>query len=251
MTDPAAQLAFLRAQRAAATDPAARAMFDTLIASLEAQQPKYQWQDAPLPARSHSQQIGGYASIQAAIAGDVYGDIYLVGERTESTKVLLKGYLRWMASQCGQLPLRGVREQRTAADDDSLASTLAPLSSMFLCAPATNARAMLSSVQLVAETLDRRLRNTSSERWPLILAADEFTNLMRGELAEPLAALIERIAQEGRKVLVFALVSGQVWTAERTGGSALRDSLASCYVHCMKRRQANHLLQLGDELPEA
>ncbi len=41
-----------------------------------------------------------------------------------------------------------------------------------------------------------------------------------------------------------------MWTAERTGGSALRDSLASCYVHRMKRRQANHLLQLGDELPE-
>jgi hypothetical protein len=83
-----------------------------------------------------------------------------------------------------------------------------------------------------------------------VIAADEFTSLMRGDLAEPLAALIERIAQEGRKVLCFALVSGQVWTAERTGGSALRDSLASCYVHRMKRRQANHLLQLGDELPE-
>jgi hypothetical protein len=159
--------------------------------------------------------------------------------------------VRFLAAQSA---LHGARwvllDPHADTGDDSLAGTLAPLSSTFLCAPATNARAMLSSVQLVAETLDRRLHNTSSERWPLVLAADEFTSLMRGELAEPLAALIERIAQEGRKVLVFALVSGQVWTAERTGGSALRDSLASCYVHRMKRRQANHLLQLGDELPE-
>lgn len=159
--------------------------------------------------------------------------------------------VRFLAAQSA---LHGARwvllDPHAEAGDDSLAGTLAPLSSTFLCEPATNGRTMLASVQLVADTLDRRLSNKSSDRWPLILAADEFTSLMRGSLAEPLAKLIERIAQEGRKVLVFALVSGQVWTAERTGGSALRDSLASCYVHRMKRRQANHLLQLGDELPE-
>lgn len=159
--------------------------------------------------------------------------------------------VRFLAAQSA---LHGARwvllDPHADAGDESLAGTLAPLSSTFLCAPAVDHRAMLNSVQLVADALDRRLSNKSSERWPLILAADEFTSLMRGDLAEPLAALIERIAQEGRKVLVFALVSGQVWTAERTGGSALRDSLASCYVHRMKRRQANHLLQLGDELPE-
>lgn len=159
--------------------------------------------------------------------------------------------VRFLAAQSA---LHGARwvllDPHADAGDDSLAGTLAPLASTFLCAPAIDGRAMLTSVQLVADALDRRLSNKSSDRWPLILAADEFTSLMRGDLAEPLAALIERIAQEGRKVLVFAMVSGQIWTAERTGGSALRDSLASCYVHRMKRRQANHLLQLGDELPE-
>jgi formylglycine-generating enzyme required for sulfatase activity/energy-coupling factor transporter ATP-binding protein EcfA2 len=71
---------------------------------------------APPAPRSHSQQIGGYATIQQAIAGDVHGDIYIVGERAESTRVLLAGYMRWLASQCGQLPLRGVREQKSATD---------------------------------------------------------------------------------------------------------------------------------------
>ncbi len=49
---------------------------------------------------------------------------------------------------------------------------------------------------------------------------------------------------------MFAMLAGQVWTAERAGGTPLRDALASCYVHRIKRRQANMLLQLGDELPE-
>jgi formylglycine-generating enzyme required for sulfatase activity len=66
--------------------------------------------------RSHSQHIGGYATIQQAIAGDIHGDIYIVGERAESTKSLLAGYLRWLISRCGQLPLRGVREQMSATD---------------------------------------------------------------------------------------------------------------------------------------
>jgi formylglycine-generating enzyme required for sulfatase activity len=70
----------------------------------------------PTTSRIHIQHIREYTSIQAAIAGDVHGDIYIVGDRAQSTKVLLAGYLRWLASQCGQLPLRGVREQKTAAD---------------------------------------------------------------------------------------------------------------------------------------
>lgn len=159
--------------------------------------------------------------------------------------------VRFLAAQSA---LHGARwvllDPHADAGEDSLAGTLAPLASTFLCAPAVQHRAMLESVKLVNDELDRRLASRSAERWPLILAADEFTSLMRGDLAEPLAGLVEKIAQEGRKVLVFAMISGQIWTAERTGGSALRDSLASCYVHRMKRRQANHLLQLGDELPE-
>jgi hypothetical protein len=159
--------------------------------------------------------------------------------------------VRFLAAQSALHAARWVLlDPHADAGDDSLAGTLAPLSNTFLCAPAMQPHAMLESVRLVADELDRRLAGRSAERFPLVIAADEFTSLMRGALAESLAALIERIAQEGRKVLVFALVSGQVWTAERTGGSALRDSLASCYVHRMKRRQANHLLQLGNELPE-
>ncbi|MBK9713381.1 MAG: SUMF1/EgtB/PvdO family nonheme iron enzyme [Kouleothrix sp.] len=108
MSDLATQLDFLRALRDAAPDAAARAMFEQLIAEKEAA--------APPAARGHTQHISGYATIAAAVAGDVHGDLYIVGERTHSARQLLAGYLRWLASQCGLLPLRGVREQKTATD---------------------------------------------------------------------------------------------------------------------------------------
>ena len=110
MTNPTDQLAFLRAQRDAAPDAATRAMFDALIAEKEAAVP-------PTASRTHTQHIPAYTTIAAAIAGDVHGDIYIVGsERTASTTALLAGYLRWLASYCGQLPLRGVKEQKAASD---------------------------------------------------------------------------------------------------------------------------------------
>jgi formylglycine-generating enzyme required for sulfatase activity len=112
MTDLDSQLAFLRVQRDAAPNASSRAMFEQLIATLEQQAPTAEAH----PSRAHILHIREYTSIQAAIAGDVHGDIYIVGERSQSTKVLLAGYLRWLASQCGQLPLRGVREQKNATD---------------------------------------------------------------------------------------------------------------------------------------
>jgi hypothetical protein len=126
--------------------------------------------------------------------------------------------------------------------DDSLAGTLAPLASAFVCDPAIDERAMLAAVRLATDELRQRLRDAKRERTPLIVCVDEFSALMRGTLGEGLALLVEQIAQEGRKVQVFALLAGQVWTAERSGGTALRDSLASAYVHRLGRGQARMLL---------
>jgi hypothetical protein len=126
--------------------------------------------------------------------------------------------------------------------DDSLAGTLAPLASAFVCDPAIDDRAMLAAVRLATDELRQRLRDAKRERTPLIVCVDEFSALMRGALGDNLAVLVEQIAQEGRKVQVFALLAGQVWTAERSGGTALRDSLASAYVHRLGRGQARMLL---------
>lgn len=70
------------------------------------------------------------------------------------------------------------------------------------------------------------------------MAADEFAALQRGELADPLAALMEALGQEGRKLDLFGMICSQVWSAERAGGTPLRDSLASAYIHRLRPAQA-------------
>src|SRR5262245_16919681 len=113
MTDSIERLARLRRKLVATDDPEERADLEAAIDALARQ---IDPAAAPAESRTHTQHISGYATIAAAVAGDIHGDIYIVGEHAQSTRVLLAGYLRWLASQCGQLPLRGVREQKSATD---------------------------------------------------------------------------------------------------------------------------------------
>ncbi len=159
--------------------------------------------------------------------------------------------IRFLACQSA---LHGARfiviDPHADTGDDSLAATLSPLQHAMLCEPAGDDSSILQAVKLVRSRLDARLHG-DKERSPIVMAVDEFTRCMRSSvIADELASLIEAIGQEGRKLGVYAMLAGQVWTAERAGGTPLRDALASCYVHRIKRRQANFLLQLGDELPE-
>ncbi|MEI7772467.1 MAG: DUF87 domain-containing protein [Chloroflexales bacterium] len=126
-----------------------------------------------------------------------------------------------------------------ASNAESLAARLAPMRAAFRCAPAESPREMLAAVALVADELARR---RGGARGPgLLFIADEFSALQRGELAEPLAALVEGLGQEGRKLGLYAMVCGQVWSAARAGGTELRDSLASAYVHRLRPAQARML----------
>lgn len=155
--------------------------------------------------------------------------------------------LRFLAAQAA---LHGARfailDPHAGAGDESLATTLAPLSSSFLAAPAASEDEMRHTMGLVRLLVDRRLAG-DADRAPVLLAVDEFSRLMaRSELAPELSGLLEYIAQEGRKVGVFALLSGQVWLASRSGGSELRYSLASAFVHRMHRKQASILLPQGE-----
>lgn len=147
-----------------------------------------------------------------------------------------------------QTALQGARfvvvDPHAGAADDSLAATLQPLSRAFLCEPASDDKAILSAVQLVADIGERRVKGKDTSTYPVILWLDETTKLLsRSTVAGPLAKLIEGIAQEYRKKSVFACASGQIWSASRTGDdSALRDSFASVLCHRMKRSQARLLI---------
>lgn len=113
MSDLTARLARLRKRLASTDDPEERADLEAAIDALAKQLAPA---DTAAASRTHIQHIHEYTSIATAVAGDVHGDIYIVGERTQSSTALMAGYLRWLASQCSQLPLRGVREQKAASD---------------------------------------------------------------------------------------------------------------------------------------
>lgn len=158
---------------------------------------------------------------------------------------------RFLAAQSA---LQGARfaviDPHADAGSDSLAATLQPLEPAFLCDPAADDKRILATVRQIRAHLDARIHGREPARTPIILCIDEFTALMgRSALAAPLAEVVEMIAQEGRKAQVFVLLSGQIWDADRAGGTALRDSLASAYIHRSRRRQIQMLLGLGEALP--
>ncbi len=145
-----------------------------------------------------------------------------------------------------QTVLQGARfaiiDPHAGAADDSLAATLQPLASAFVCEPASDDRAILSVVRYVADVGQRRISGKDKDTTPLILWADELTSLLaRSTIGDELAALLERVAQEYRKRFVFVCGSGQIFTAARAT-SELRDSFASAIVHRMRRGQARLLL---------
>ena len=149
----------------------------------------------------------------------------------------------FLAAQAALYGSRIVLLDPHAADPESLAARLAPMASRYVCAPATEPGDMRRSIGLVVDELARRKAGARGEPW--LFVVDEFSALQRGDLAAPLAALVEALGQEGRKLGLFALVAGQVWTASRSGGSELRDSLASAYVHRLRPAQARYLTGLA------
>lgn len=145
----------------------------------------------------------------------------------------------FLAAQAALYGARLVLLDPHADNPESLASRLAPMRSRFVCEVADGPITMLAAVNLVTNELERRKAGGRGEPW--LILVDEFSALQRGELAEPLGRLVEALGQEGRKLLLYGMICGQVWTATRAGGTELRDSLASAYVHRLRPAQARML----------
>lgn len=125
--------------------------------------------------------------------------------------------------------------------DGSLAQTLHPLAPAMLTAPAASEGEIVKALTVARDELSRRREGATGAPW--IVAVDEWTALVRrARVADALITLLEEIAQEGRKLGIFALVSGQAWNAEAAGGTPLRDSLASAFLHRMKPSAARLLV---------
>ena len=159
----------------------------------------------------------------------------------------------YLLSQAVLLGARVALLDPHSGDSEGITQRLDPLASAgrYLCDPAGDPRTMLATVKLISDELERRKAGKVASRQPWVIVADEFSALMRGDLAGPLAALFEAIAQEGRKLGIYGLALGQSWTASRSGGTEVRDSLASCYIHRLRPTQARYLSGLSaDELPD-
>ncbi len=128
-----------------------------------------------------------------------------------------------------------------AGDSESLAARTAPLASAFLCDIADDDRSILAALQLADDELQRR-KGGHPERWPLIVAIDEWTSLRRGKLAEILPELIEDFTTEGRKLNCHLMLLAQRWDKDSVGD--FRNTLASAYVHRMRPAEARMMTGL-------
>ena len=152
-----------------------------------------------------------------------------------------------------QAALRGARLYLIdphGGDRESLTQRLGPMAAAFGADPADDQASIGKVIRLVETELDRRMRG-HPDRTPVIVAIDEYSSLIRGAGGDDLALLVESVAQQGRKLGIFAQVGGQVWSGSRSGGTQTRDSLASFYVHRIRPAQARYMTGLlAADLPD-
>ena len=107
---------------------------------------------------------------------------------------------------------------------------------------------MLAALKEIEQTIDNRLRQIDKDDTPVVLVIDELAFLAKTSIGGAVAHTMERISTEGRKCAVYMLASSQTWLVARTGDSSVvRDTLTSAFVHRIKPKQANLLLQDKDE----
>lgn len=128
-----------------------------------------------------------------------------------------------------------------AGDSESLAARCAGLAPAFLCEPASDPRDILSAIRLADDELQRR-KAGAPERWPLIVAIDEWTSLLRGELGDELPRLVEAFTTEGRKLNIHAMPMAQRW--DKPAAGALRNTLASAYAFRLRPDEVRMLTGL-------
>jgi hypothetical protein len=130
----------------------------------------------------------------------------------------------------------------------SLGFKTKPLWEAGLMQMATYKDDMLKALQGIEQTIDNRLKQQDQETTPVVLVIDELAFLAKSSISKAIAHTMERISTEGRKCAVYMLASSQTWLVARTGSSSVvRDTLTSAFVHRIKPKQANLLLQDKEE----
>lgn len=192
---------------------------------------------APLPVappfRSIISQIKpGHLFLGQGVNGAIWGDItdllstLDVGRPGTGKSTLLRNV-------CGHVMIIGGKP----IIFDPHGSILDDLGSSFECAESPHE--IVTYAQSIDGLLTNRLQQRRAGRTnfkPVLLLVDEMPII--AEMAMEALPAIRRIVLEGRKVGMFALISGQGVPASILGGTLVRDAMASRYVFCTSPQQA-------------
>ena len=136
-------------------------------------------------------------------------------------------------------------------DLESLGSRLKPVAHLLARPVASDPRDIPRLLAEVRAELSRRASSKSDDRTPVLLVIDEWTALQRGEMGDEITSTVEAVTQEGRKLAINCLLLGQRWSATRSGGGDLRNTLTSAFVHRMRPEDARMLTGLrAEQLPK-
>jgi hypothetical protein len=161
--------------------------------------------------------------------------------------------LAFLLTQCALQDGKLIVCDPHAGDDESLATRIAALSSVFLCGVAQSQHEILDALKLANDKLKRRMDGHAA-RWPIVVVVDEWTSLLRGDVGRELQKFALDVSEQGRKYNINALLSAQGWTKSTTG--EVRDRLTAHYVLRQRTDQARYQLDMSVEddvrmLPDA
>lgn len=111
-----------------------------------------------------------------------------------------------------------------------LGQRIAPLAPAISGPVAVDPRDILDRLRYVWRIFKDRERRGAEDEHPVLLLIDEWTALLRRELAERLPAYLADLAIDGRKFRVYAALCAHRWSVEATGGADVRNMLTSHYV---------------------
>lgn len=152
----------------------------------------------------------GYSLDDGQEVTATWKDLYsaLIGGQSGAGKsTLIRNILAQSALQGGRFV---VLDPHYDAGDESLGQSLAPLRQLMLCDVASNDKSMGDALQFVKGIGERRLHGQDGDKTPVVLVVDETTALLsRGAIKDQLLDVLSMIAQETRKVGVFAMCIGQ------------------------------------------
>jgi hypothetical protein len=168
----------------------------------------------------------------------------LIGGVSGSGKsTLVRNILAQSALQRGRFL---ILDKHFGAGEDSLGESLMPLRPCMIADVASQENQMVDALAYAKDVGHRRLSGQDKDHSPLIVVVDETTALLsRSGISEQLGSLLAEIAQETRKVGVYALCIGQNFSSSIMD-TTIRNSFVSMLT-CRTRKDVARIMSGNTE----